>query len=518
MTRVSISNMNLSANGRFMLKWQDAKGFAASQRKSGVGNALISASLNRHMEGKNMQNITLAQLVQATKGTLLGEGYDPETVITGVESDNRVVKAGDVFLAFVGENTDGHRFVKAALEAGAAGAVVSQKPEELVPGKFYVLVADTILTLGELAHWYRQQFAIPVIGITGSVGKTTTKDMIASVLSEKYETLKTQGNFNNNIGLPKTLLNLSDATQIAVIEMGMNHLKEIEYLTKIAEPATVTITNVGDAHIGNLGSKENIFKAKSEIFEGLRKGGLAVLNGDDPYLLRLREDPDKRDAFRFAYVGEAEGCEWRAIDIQEDKEESMSFTAVTPIGTFPVVVPALGHHMVYPALTAAAMGAEYGLTAAEIQRGIAHYVPTKMRMETLRLENGVIIFNDTYNANPQSMKAGLSALMHSKAARHIAVLGDMKELGAAEETLHREVGAYAAGLGVDTLITVGDAAAFLAKEAKSQGLSDVRCCRSKEEAKAQIEALSGPDTAWLFKASRAMAFEELARYAAECGK
>ena len=462
-----------------------------------------------------MQTITLAQLVQATKGTLLGEGYDPEAVITGVESDNRVVKEGDIFLAFVGENTDGHRFVKAALEAGAAGAVVSRKPEEVVPGKFYVLVEDTILALGELAHWYRQQFAIPVVGITGSVGKTTTKDMIASVLSEKYETLKTQGNFNNNIGLPKTLLNLSDATQIAVIEMGMNHLKEIEYLTKIAAPAAAAITNVGDAHIGNLGSKENIFKAKSEIFEGLQEDGLAVLNGDDPYLLHLQEDPDKKERFRLVYVGESEGCEWRAIDIQEDKEESMSFTAVTPIGTFPVVVPALGHHMIYPALTAAAIGAEYGLTIAEIQNGIAHYVPTKMRMETLRLANGIVIFNDTYNANPQSMKAGLSSLMHMKTARHIAVLGDMKELGAAQEALHREVGAYAAGLAVDTLITVGDAAAFLAEEARVKGLADVRCCSTKEEARAQIEALAGPDTAWLFKASRAMAFEELARFAAE---
>lgn len=462
-----------------------------------------------------MQTITLAQLVQATRGTLLGEGYDPETVITGVESDNRVVKEGDIFLAFVGENTDGHRFVKAALEAGAAGAVVSRKPEEVVPGKFYVQVSDTILALGDLAHWYRQQFAIPVVGITGSVGKTTTKDMIAAVLSEKYETLKTQGNFNNNIGLPKTLLNLSDATQIAVIEMGMNHLKEIEYLTKIAAPAAVAITNVGDAHIGNLGSKENIFKAKSEIFEGLQEDGLAVLNGDDPYLLRLQEDPDKKERFRLVYVGESEGCEWRAIDIREDKEESMSFTAVTPIGTFPVVVPAIGHHMIYPALTAAAIGAEYGLTIEEIQNGIAHYVPTKMRMETLRLANGIVIFNDTYNANPQSMKAGLSSLMHMKTARHIAVLGDMKELGAAQEALHREVGAYAAGLAVDTLITVGDAAAFLAEEARVKGLADVRCCSTKEEARSQIEALAGPDTAWLFKASRAMAFEELARFAAE---
>ena len=465
-----------------------------------------------------MESITLQELVQATGGKLLGSGYDENSVITGVESDNRVVKEGDVFLAFVGENTDGHRFVKAALEAGAAGAVISREPDEYVPGKFYVLVEDTILALGDLARWYRGQFHMPVVGITGSVGKTTTKDMIASVLSEKYNTLKTQGNFNNNIGLPKTLLNLNKDTEMAVIEMGMNHLLEIDYLTRIAQPNTVTITNVGDAHIGNLGSKENIFKAKSEIFEGLQEGGLAVMNGDDEYLVRLRDDADRTARFRFTFVGESKDCDWRAVDIREDRQDSMSYTAVTPLGTFPVTVPALGRHMIYSTLTAAAIGAEYGLSAEEIQAGIAHYVPTKMRMETLRLDGGIVIYNDTYNANPQSMKAGLSTLAHTTAQHRIAVLGDMKELGTSEEALHREVGAYAAGLAIDTLITVGEAAALLADEAAKCGFSDVRVCRSKDEAKAEIDKVSGPDTAWLFKASRAMAFEELARHAAELAK
>ena len=460
-----------------------------------------------------MEAITLQDLVQAVKGTLLGNCREEKIRITGTSSDNRTIQEGDVFFAFVGEKADGHRFVKAALEAGAAGAVVSKDPGEYVPGKFYVLVPDTILALGDLARWYRGQFDIPVIGITGSVGKTTTKDMIASVLSEKFETLKTEGNYNNNIGLPRTILGLCHKTQMAVIEMGMNHPGEIDYLVHIAQPETVTITNIGDAHIGILGSKENIFKAKCEIFGGLKDGGLAVMNGDDAYLPRLREDEKKQEEFAFTYVGEGEDCSWRAVDIEESAQQSMSFTAVTPLGTFPVRVPALGHHMIYPALTAAAIGAHYGLTAEEIQAGIAHYVPTKMRMETLHLPENVVLYNDTYNANPQSMMAALRTLSHTEAKRKIAVLGDMGELGESEETLHREVGRYAAGLPLDALVAVGRAAKFIGQEATSDGLSGVYCCESKEEAKEVIRKLAGPETAWLFKASRFMAFEELAKYA-----
>lgn len=473
-----------------------------------------------------MEPITRNELLGAVSGTLLGDDFNtehpagdgPQTRISGVESDNRRIQEGDVFFAFVGEKMDGHRFVQAALEAGAAGVVVSEAPTEYLPGKFYILVKDTIAALGDLAGWYRNRFRIPVVGITGSVGKTTTKDMIASVLSERFQTLKTQGNFNNNIGLPKTLLNLTDKTQAAVIEMGMNHLGEIRYLTKIARPETAVITNIGDAHIGNLGSKENIFRAKSEIFEGLQEGGLAVLNGDDPYLVRLREDADKAARYTLTYVGESKECEWRALEIKEDSQDCVKFTAKTPIGTFDVTVPALGHHMIYPALTAAAVGAHYGLTVEEIQAGIAHYVPTKMRMETLHLPGNVIIYNDTYNANPQSVKAGLLTLSRTAADRKIAVLGDMKELGDSEEALHREVGAFAAKLQLDALITVGEAAAFLAQEAEKEGLSGVLCCSSKDEAKEVIQRLAGENTAWLFKASRSMAFEELSHYAAElCG-
>ena len=237
-----------------------------------------------------MEAITLRELMEATGGKLCGEFNDLDVQITGAESDNRKIAAGDVFFAFPGEKADGHRFAGAALEAGAVGCVISKEPESFIDGKFYLMVEDTILAYGDLARYYRSKFNIPVIGVTGSVGKTTTKDMIASVLAQKYNTLKTEGNFNNNIGLPRTILRITSETQIAVIEMGMNHFGEIDYLAGIARPDAAVITNVGDAHIGNLGSRQGIFQAKSEIFNGLKEGGYAVMNADDEYLRQLKDD------------------------------------------------------------------------------------------------------------------------------------------------------------------------------------------------------------------------------------
>ena len=266
-----------------------------------------------------METITLKELREAVRGELLGDFRVEDTLITGAESDNRKIKPGNVFFAFRGEKADGHRFVKAALAAGASGAVVSGEPEEYVPGKFYVKVPDTLLAAGDLARAYRRRFAIPVVAVTGSVGKTTMKDMIYAVLSEKFCTLRTEANFNNNIGVPRTILRLDRGTQMAVVEMGMNHFGEIDYLVHIAQPTCAVITNIGEAHIGNLGGKkENIFKAKCEIFGGLSEGGLAVMNGDDAYLRTLREDREKQDRFHFAWVGESGDCTFRAVNIEDN--------------------------------------------------------------------------------------------------------------------------------------------------------------------------------------------------------
>ena len=477
-----------------------------------------------------MDPIALQDLVQAVNGTLLSENIPEGLQITGAEYDTRKIRGGDVFFAFKGENSDGHRYVPKALEEGAAGAVVSEKPESPVPGKFYVLVEDTIKAFGDLARWYRSQFSIPVVGVTGSVGKTTTKDMIASVLSEKFETVKTEGNFNNHIGLPYTVLHLSHTTQAAVIEMGMNHLGEIDYLVHIAQPTIAVITNIGEAHIGILGSRENIFRAKSEIFSGLAAGGTAILNGDDDYQPMLKDDAkagkifdgkNPAKGFHLIFQGEGENCDYRAVDIRDDLEHEVTFTGKTPKGDIAFTVPALGRHMIYPVLTACAVGHLVGETNEEIRNGVLHYVPTKMRMETLHLPGNILVYNDTYNANPQSMKSGLHTLARTKGYRHVAVVGDMFELGDMTEELHRGIGSYVAELNrdpehrIDALITVGEAAAFIAKEAKAQGVPDVFCCNDKEEAKVVLDDQIRKDTAFLVKASRGMALEELTKYIGE---
>lgn len=480
-----------------------------------------------------MEKISVKEILEAVGGQLLGDVDTENTYVINVQTDSRAAAAGDLFVAIVGERLDAHRFVPGAMEAGAAGCLVSTAPETVPEGKFCVLVEDTARAMGDLAAYYRKKLGLPVVAITGSVGKTTTKDMVASVLSTRYRTLKTAGNLNNHLGLPMTVFRLTAEDEIAVLEMGMNHLGEIDYLVRIAQPDVAVITNVGDAHIGNLGSRENILRAKCEIFHGLKKGGTAVLNGDDALLATLRlgaervSDPDDgsgRDdfekmyagidagGFTFHWAGESEACDYRAIEIEDTLPDEVRCSAQTPSGTFAVEIPSLGRHMIYPAMTAAAVGQYFGLSDGEIADGIRSFKATKMRMDVERLKDGVILYNDTYNANPQSMKAALSILAGSEAAHKVAVVGDMLELEPFAERLHREVGEYAAGLPIDTLVTVGTRAGWLAEAALACDMEDVRPCEDKEQAKKVLAELVGPDTAILFKASRGMALEELCSF------
>ena len=490
-----------------------------------------------------MEEITLRELVACTGGKLIGPYRDEDTKITGVSSDNRKIREGDVFFAYVGEKTDGHQYVQAALDAGACGCVIAKDPGEYREGKFYLLVQDTIRAVGDLAGYYRSKFDLTVIAVTGSVGKTTTKDMIASVLATRYQVLKTEGNFNNHIGVPRTLLQITGQTEVAVVEMGMNHLGEIDALSRMANPQIAVITNIGEAHIGNLGSRENIFRAKCEIFHGLAEGGLAVLNGDDDYMPSLsvfhlatkemspeeeaerdkreeeiaqmigRESAAKLSRADLVFVGEKEDCLYRAEEIDDGSPDQMSYIAKTPEGTYEVEVPCGGRHMIYPTLASAAVASCFGLSAAEIQEGISAYVPAQMRMETVHTANGNTIYNDTYNANPQSMKAGLLTLSHTKADKRIAVLGDMFELGEQEERLHREIGAFVASLPeIDVLLAVGRASAWMAEEAKKCGMAEVYVCADKDEAKKVLQKFTARNTAFLVKASRGMALEELTEF------
>ena len=445
-----------------------------------------------------MQPMTIPEIVSAVGGTWLNprEGTAP---VSAVSTDSRRIAPGCLFLPLVGEKFDGHDFLDRALAAGAAGCLCEKVPETLRPDKFYIRVEDTRLALKALASAYRDRFPIPFIQVTGSVGKTTTKEMLASVLGAKLCVLKTPENFNNDIGTPLTLLGLGPEHQAAVIETGMNHFGEIRYLGEMVRPDIAVISNIGDAHIEYLGSREGILKAKSEIFENLKPGGLAVLNGDDA-LLNTLDLP-----FRTVRCGHSEHCAVRVTEVADHGVAGITCTIVTQRDTYHLNIPAPGEHMAWSAAIAVAVGEELGLTAEEIARGAAAYEPAGSRMRVVRLRGGRLILDDCYNANPQSVTAALEVLAKTECGRKTAVLGDMGELGALTDQAHYNMGALAAMLGIDEVIAIGTKAEKIADGAAQSGGS-VTHFATKEEAIRSLTGLLSEDTAMLVKASHAMQF------------
>ena len=453
-----------------------------------------------------MEPMTIREILEAVDGKLLGEFSDLDLTVKHVFTDSSNPDPGALFIPLVGERFDGHAFLNEALEGGAAGCFTQRERESYLPGKFYIKVGSTQKALRDLARHYKQKFRIPFVAVTGSVGKTTTKDMVAAVLGERFKVLKTEGNFNNEVGLPLTLLRLNSNHEICVVEMGMNHFGEIEYLSSIVEPDVAVITNIGDSHIENLGSRENILKAKCEIFSHMDpKKGYVILNGDDPLLEPLRASLP----FQSVLVGTAEGLDYRATGVESDGEKSVRCHVRTPSSGFDVVIPALGNHMLYPTLTAAAVAEHFGMTGGEIARGVLRFAPTKMRMNILKRGDGITILNDAYNANPQSMRAAVEVLSKSGGDYKIAVLGDMFELGPFAPTLHAGVGAYLGKAGIDCLVAVGELARHIYDAAKDAMVPQVYWCETKEEAKPILAELVKPNSTILVKASRGMAFEEL---------
>ena len=455
-----------------------------------------------------MEPMTIREILDAVGGRLLGEFGDVNRTVSRVETDSRTIHAGSLFVPLMGERFDGHAYINSALEGGAAGCFTQRERESYLPGKFYIKVDSTQRALRDLARYYKKKFPIPVVALTGSVGKTTTKDMVAAVLGEKYRVLKTEGNLNNEIGVPMTLLRLGSEHEIAVLELGMNHAGEIDYLSAMVEPDAVLMTNIGDSHIEHFGSREKILQAKSEIFRHAKPGAPAVINGDDPLLNTL---PGSLP-FPFVRVGTGEDLDYRATDLASDGKSRLTCRLRTPKGEFPVDIPALGEHMVYSTLMAAAVGEHFGLTAEEIAAGVLHFAPTKMRMNILHRGDDITILNDTYNANPQSMRAAVEVLAKTGGGYKIAVLGDMFELGPFAPTLHAGVGTYLAKAGIDCLLAVGDLARHIYQAAQEAGLADAYWCLTKEEAEPILEQLVRPDATILVKASRGMAFEELVDY------
>ena len=455
-----------------------------------------------------MEALTLRQLLEAVDGQLLGDFSALDAAVSNVSTDSRSITPGCLFIPLEGERFDGHSFIGSALEAGAAGCLTARERESYLPGKFYIKVRSTQRALWSLARYYRRLFPIPFIAITGSVGKTTTKDMVAAVLGARFCVHKTDGNFNNDIGVPLTLLKLEKQHEVCVVEMGMDHAGEIDYLGRLVEPDMAIITNIGDAHIENLGSREAIFQAKCEIFPHLKKDGLAVLNGDDPLLASLRGALPQPAVF----VGSGEGLDYTARDLASDGAGHLSCRIRTPQSQFEANIPALGQHMIYPTLMAAAVGEALGMAPDEIVRGIGAFLPTKMRMNILRCKGDIVILNDAYNANPQSMRAAAAVLGDAQGRRKVAVVGDMKELGPGSEQFHRAVGGYFAQAGADRLIAVGDLARFMAEGAKAAGLSQSDYFSTLDAAKNALSRELRAGATILVKASRSMAFEKIVDY------
>ncbi len=441
-----------------------------------------------------MRPITVKELVSAVGGELLAGS--PETRVESVVTDSRKAAAGALFIPIAGEKFDGHDYIDKALDAGAAGTLCAKAPETLQSGRFYVRVADTLLAYKALAAWYRAQFDIPVVQITGSVGKTTTKEMIASVLAQRYKTLKTEANYNNEIGTPMTLLRLDGSYEAAVIETGMDRAGQIRYLGEMVKPSVAVITNIGDMHIEYLGSREGIFRAKCEIFENLSPDGVAVLNGDDEWLQKV-ELPQ-----RIIRAGKGAGCAVRVGDVVDRGIDGVSCTVTTEKARYALDIPAPGAHMVYPAATAVAVGEALGLGADEIARGVAAYEPSGARMRIEELSGGRRLLNDCYNAGPQSVRAALGILASSK-GKTLAVLGDMAELGELTVSAHREIGTLAKELGVD-VIAVGAKARDIAETSGGRWFATV------DEALDTIREAFAGDTVLLVKASHSMHFERIA--------
>jgi len=445
-----------------------------------------------------MAEFTLAEIAQATGGEILQKGSLES--FPDVVTDTRKITPKCVFVALKGEKFDGHDFAVQAAEKGAACVMVNRAVT--VKDVAAVQVEDTLNAYQRLAAYHRRRFSIPVVAVTGSNGKTTTKDLTAAVLSEKYTTLKTEANFNNEIGLPRTLLQLTPQHQAAVVEMGMRGLGQIKHMASLAMPTLAIVTNVGETHMELLGSIENIARAKCELVEAARDG-VVILNADDERVKSMRSKVRGR-ALLFGYGKDADV---RAIKINAQGEKTQ-FDCLLCGERAHFTLPLAGRHNVYNALAAAAAGVALGLNAEQIGRGLSHAAMTDMRLSIGKLR-GYTIINDAYNASPASMRSALDVLCDVAKERKIAVLGDMLELGETAAAAHESIGRQAAEKKLDAVVTCGELAGKIAQCAKEGGVPYVFAAQDHAQAAEKLRAfLHGGDTI-LFKGSRGMRMEKL---------
>ena len=448
---------------------------------------------------------TLTQVMQATNAVL--KKITSASIFGGVTTDTRKVEEGMLFVALKGEKFDGHDFIAEATKKGAIGAIVNKDYDvsRLEDVEIDILaVNDTLKAYQDLAKLWRSKFSIPVIGITGSNGKTTTKDLTAAVLSGKWNVLKTQANFNNEIGLPMTLLQLNKLYDVAVVEMGMRGLGQIKLLTDIAKPTIGVITNVGETHMELLGSIENIAKAKSEMAQAIEIDGKVVLNADDEHVAKMHEVTKARPI----YFGINHAADVKAFNVKTVGEGKTEFDAFIGENMAHFTLNMLGIHNVYNCLAALAVGYACGLTIEEMQKGLASFKPTAMRFEYKKVGDFNVI-NDAYNASPMSTKAALSNLAKVTDGRKILVMGDMFELGSVEVKAHEDIAVQAKEAGVSIIVTRGTLTQNTARKAREIGIPEVYECANHEEAVAILKKVLQKDDTVLFKGSHGMHMEKI---------
>lgn len=454
-----------------------------------------------------MKSITVAELILATKGKLIvGNEKD---IIKNVIIDSRLANNGDLFIAIIGENLDGHQFIKSAYENGCKTFIKNESSSIKLDSSDINLieVKDTEIALGDIARYYKSKFDIPYIGITGSVGKTTTRDMVYSALSSKFNTLKNQGNLNNQLGVPLTLFKLEDSHECAVIEMGMSGFNEIEYLANIVNPSIGVISNIGLSHIENLESQEGILKAKMEIATNFNSSSTLIVNGDDKFLKTLKERNLNYKIKTFGF-GENNDIYCKSYNMDE---ESITFTCFINEKEETIFIPTVGEHNIYNAMAAILVGLSLGISLKDIKEGLKDFKATKMRLDILKNDQLTII-NDTYNASPDSMKAALKILGRYK-NRKVAILGDMFEMGEHAEYGHKLVGEEVIN-NVDLLITIGKDSLFIKDKSLELGFNKDNAYHfnTKEEAINEIDKLINDNDVVLVKASRGMKLEQIVEY------
>ena len=446
-----------------------------------------------------MKPITLQEVAAACRGTLFG---DPEIQITSIVTDSRQAKAGSLFAAIKGARADGHRFIPMTVEQGAVCALCEEAPSVDTP---YILVESTLVALKGIAAYYRSLFSIPFIGVTGSVGKTSTKEFISAVLAQQYNVHKTAGNFNNELGVPLTLFGLEESHEVAVIEMGISDFGEMTRLSEMVRPDISVITNIGCCHLEKLGDRDGVLKAKTEMFTHLNDNAAIILCHDDDKLAAVTE----YNGIKPIFYGTGDD-EFRAENISEKGLFGIDCTLIHHARMddsvedlrIDVTIPTMGRHNVLNALCAMAVGVRLGLTADKIKRGIESFENVGSRGRIVKTGDLTII-DDCYNANPTSTKAGLDTLSKLD-GRKTAVLGDMKELGAGELTLHKEVGAYAKAVGIDCLIAAGPLS-----KATAEGFGEGAVYfETVDDCIKEINALLRGGTV-LVKASHSMQFERI---------